>query len=253
MKNNLIAAAVLSGNRNFEARVHQNIKANFLMSPPLVVAFALAGRVDIDLGSEPLGTGKDGTPVPCRFWPTLEEVRTAMESALQAGGLPQTLREFCSAKSEVERDSRPARQQLRMGPPVHLHPGTAVFRELQPGSWPDRRITGARALGLFGDSVTTDHISPAGSIKQSSPAGKYLLENGVSWADFNSYGSRRGNDRMMTRGTFANVRIKNLMLGGEEGGHTLLPHHRMLPPDGRRNYPSLTRPCVTKPTARRSS
>jgi aconitate hydratase len=221
-KNDLITAAVLSGNRNFEARIHQNIKANFLMSPPLVVAFALAGRIDIDLSCEPLGTAKDGTPVfLADLWPTLEEVRTAMESALKPETFRKLYANFAAQNpkwNEIPSSGGNSYEWDRQSTYIQEPPFFENF-SLQAG--PIAGITGARPLGIFGDSVTTDHISPAGSIKQSSPAGKYLLENGVSWADFNSYGSRRGNDRVMTRGTFANVRIKNLMLGGEEGGLTL--------------------------------
>jgi aconitate hydratase len=221
-KNELVAASVLSGNRNFEARVHQNIKANFLMSPPLVVAFALAGRVNIDLTTEPLGTGKDGRPVLLEeIWPTLKEVRDAMQSALKPEVFRALYKDFAAQNpkwNEISSSTGNAYEWDRKSTYIQEPPFFANF-SLQPGSL--KPITGARALGIFGDSVTTDHISPAGSIKKSSPAGKYLIENGVAQEDFNSYGSRRGNDRVMTRGTFANVRIKNLMLGGEEGGNTL--------------------------------
>jgi aconitate hydratase len=223
VKNDLVAASVLSGNRNFEARVHQSIKANFLMSPPLVVAFALAGRVDLDLTCEPVGTGTGGQPVYLAdIWPTLAEVRDAMQSALKPEVFQRLYTDF--AAQNPKWNEIPASTGLVYAwdtastyiqePPFFTNFG------LQPGSIAE--IRGARALGIFGDSVTTDHISPAGSIKKSAPAGRYLLENGVTYEDFNSYGSRRGNDRIMTRGTFANVRIKNLMLGGEEGGNTLL-------------------------------
>jgi aconitate hydratase len=223
VKNDLVTASVLSGNRNFEARVHQNVKSNFLMSPPLVVAFALAGRVDIDLSCEPLGKGKDGEPVYLAdLWPTLQEVRDAMQSALKPEVFRKLYKDFAaqnpkwneipsSVGNVYEWDTQSTYIQE---PPFFTH------FSLTPGSI--KPITGARALGIFGDSVTTDHISPAGAIKKSSPAGKFLLDNGVTFEDFNSYGSRRGNDRIMTRGTFANVRIKNLMLGGEEGGNTIL-------------------------------
>ncbi len=223
VKNDLVAASVLSGNRNFEARVHQSIKANFLMSPPLVVAFALAGRVDIDMTCEPLGTGSDGNPVYLAdLWPTLAEVRDAMQSALKPEVFQRLYTDF--AAQNPKWNEIPASTGLVYGwdkqsTYIQEPPFFTQF-SLQPGSIAE--ITGARALGIFGDSVTTDHISPAGSIKKSSPAGRYLLDNGVTLEDFNSYGSRRGNDRIMTRGTFANVRIKNVMLGGEEGGNTLL-------------------------------
>ena len=222
VKNDLVAASVLSGNRNFEARVHQNIKANFLMSPPLVVAFALAGRVDIDLGSEPIGTGKDGLPVFLKdLWPTLQEVRDQLQAALK----PEVFRRLYS--NFAEQNPKWNEIPSTLGDVYEWDAESTYIQEppfftdfsLQSGAI--KPITGARALGIFGDSVTTDHISPAGAIKKASPAGKYLLDNGVTFADFNSYGSRRGNDRVMTRGTFANVRIKNLMLGGAEGGDTL--------------------------------
>jgi aconitate hydratase len=223
VKNNLIVASVLSGNRNFEARVHQNIKANFLMSPPLVVAFALAGRVDIDLANDPLGTGKDGKPVHLRdIWPSLKEVRDLMQTALQPEVFRRLYKDFAAQNpkwNEIPSSTGNVYEWDRKSTYIQEPPFFTNF-SLQPGSIAP--ITGARALAIFGDSVTTDHISPAGAIKKSSPAGKYLIENGVTAEDFNSYGSRRGNDRVMTRGTFANVRIKNLMLAGQEGGDTLL-------------------------------
>jgi aconitate hydratase len=223
VKNNLVAASVLSGNRNFEARVHQNIKANFLMSPPLVVAFALAGRVDIDLANESLGTGKDGKPVFLRdIWPSLREVRDLMQAALQPDVFRKLYKDFAAQNpkwNEIPSSTGNVYEWDRKSTYIQEPPFFENF-SLQPGSI--KPINGARALAIFGDSVTTDHISPAGSIKKTSPAGKYLIENGVTAEDFNSYGSRRGNDRVMTRGTFANVRIKNLMLAGQEGGDTLL-------------------------------
>ncbi len=221
VKNDLVAASVLSGNRNFEARVHQNIKANFLMSPPLVVAFALAGRADIDLSCEPLGAAKDGSPVYLAdIWPTLQEIRDAMQSALK----PEVFRKLY--KNFAEQNPKWNEIPSSVGNVYEWDAKSTYIQEppfftsfgLQPGAIAE--IKGARPLGIFGDSVTTDHISPAGGIKKTSPAGKYLIENGVDYADFNSYGSRRGNDRVMTRGTFANVRIKNLMVPGVEGGVT---------------------------------
>jgi aconitate hydratase len=222
VKNDLVAASVLSGNRNFEARVHQNIKANFLMSPPLVVAFALAGRVDIDMATESLGKDHHGAPVYLKdIWPTLQEVRDQMQAALK----PEVFRKLYTdfAAQNPKWNEIPS----STGNVYQFEPNSTYIQEppfftdfsLTPGSI--KPITGARALGIFGDSVTTDHISPAGAIKKTSPAGKFLIDNGVAFEDFNSYGSRRGNDRIMTRGTFANVRIKNLMLGGEEGGNTI--------------------------------
>lgn len=220
-KHDLVAASVLSGNRNFEARVHQSIKANFLMSPPLVVAFALAGRVDIDLSKEPLGNGKDGQPVYLRdIWPTLQEVRNLLQSALKPEVFRQLYRDFAGQNpkwNEIPASAGNAYQWDASSTYIQEPPFFTSFG-LQPGQI--REIKNARPLGIFGDSVTTDHISPAGSIKKTSPAGKFLLEQGVAFEDFNSYGSRRGNDRVMTRGTFANVRIKNLMVPGTEGGVT---------------------------------
>jgi aconitate hydratase len=223
VKNDLVAASVLSGNRNFEARVHQNIKANFLMSPPLVVAFALAGRVNIDLATEPIGHGKNGPVFLKDIWPSIQEVRDQMQSALKPEVFRRLYANFAAQNpkwNEIPSSVGNVYAFDTNSTYIQEPPFFANFG-LQPGSI--AAITGARALGIFGDSVTTDHISPAGAIKKSSPAGKFLLDNGVAYEDFNSYGSRRGNDRIMTRGTFANVRIKNLMLGGEEGGNTFGP------------------------------
>ncbi|HUC86332.1 MAG TPA: aconitate hydratase [Candidatus Acidoferrales bacterium] len=229
VKNNLVAASVLSGNRNFEARVHQNIKANFLMSPPLVVAFALAGRVDIDLANDPLGTGKDGQPVHLRdIWPTLREVRELMQSALQPDVFRKLYQDFAAQNPKWNEIPSSTGNVYAWDPQSTYIQEPPFFENFSLDVAGIQPITGARALAIFGDSVTTDHISPAGSIKKTSPAGKYLIANGVAPEDFNSYGSRRGNDRVMTRGTFANVRIKNLMLAGQEGGDTLLQ------PEGRK-------------------
>ncbi len=222
VSNDLVAASVLSGNRNFEARVHQNIKSNFLMSPPLVVAFALAGRVNINLAAEPIGNGSDGQPVYLKdIWPTLQEVRDQLQAALKPEVFRKLYTDFAAQNpkwNEIPSTTGNVYSFDASSTYIQEPPFFANF-SLTPGTI--KPITGAKALGIFGDSVTTDHISPAGAIKKSSPAGKYLLDNGVTFEDFNSYGSRRGNDRVMTRGTFANVRIKNLMLGGEEGGNTL--------------------------------
>jgi aconitate hydratase len=221
VKNNLVAASVLSGNRNFEARVHQNIKANFLMSPPLVVAFALAGRVDIDMNHDPIGKDKSGADVFLKdLWPTLREVRDLMQAALQPEVFRKLYKDFAGQNpkwNEIPSSTGNVYEWDRKSTYIQEPPFFTSF-SLQPGSIAE--IKNARALAIFGDSVTTDHISPAGSIKKTSPAGKYLIENGVTAEDFNSYGSRRGNDRVMTRGTFANVRIKNLMVPGVEGGVT---------------------------------
>ena len=220
-KNDVVAAAVLSGNRNFEARIHQNIKANFLMSPPLVVAFALAGRVNIDMSHEPIGKGKNGEDVYLRdIWPTMQEIRDQMRSALQPEVFRKLYRDFAEQNPKWnEIPSSKGNVYEWDGKSTYIQE-PPFFENFSMQAGQIREIKGARPLAIFGDSVTTDHISPAGSIKKSSPAGKYLIENGVSPGDFNSYGSRRGNDRVMTRGTFANVRIKNLMTPGIEGGVT---------------------------------
>jgi aconitate hydratase len=230
IKNDLVAASVLSGNRNFEARVHQNIKANFLMSPPLVVAFALAGRADINLAKEPLGQDGEGNPVYLKdLWPTLQEVRDSMQAALKPEVFRQLYKDFASQNpkwNEVPSSVGNVYEWDRESTYIQEPPFFTEFG-MEPGVIRD--IQGARVLGIFGDSVTTDHISPAGAIKQTSPAGRYLVENQVEFADFNSYGSRRGNDRVMTRGTFANVRIKNLLCPGVEGGYTVYFGDREVP------------------------
>ena len=223
LKNDLVAASVLSGNRNFEARVHQNIKANFLMSPPLVVAFALAGRVDKDLTTEPIGEGTNGPVFLKDIWPSLTEVRDTLQAALKPEIFRALYTDFAAQNpkwNEISSSVGNVYEWDSNSTYIQEPPFFANF-SMQPGSI--KPIAGARPLGIFGNSVTTDHISPAGAIKKSSPAGQFLVNNHVEFADFNSYGSRRGNDRIMTRGTFANVRIKNLMLGGEEGGNTFGP------------------------------
>ena len=218
----VVAASVLSGNRNFEARVHQSIKANFLMSPPLVVAFALAGRVNIDLSQEPLGQGSDGKPVFLKdIWPSQEEVRNVMKSSFNADTYRKMYADFATGNplwNEVSSSTGDLYEWDSHSTYIQEPP---FFANFSLSVNPIQPIGGARPLAIFGDSVTTDHISPAGSIKPSSPAGVYLQKEGVSVADFNSYGSRRGNDRVMVRGTFANVRIKNLMVPGVEGGVTI--------------------------------
>ena len=224
----VIAASVLSGNRNFEARVHQSIKANFLMSPPLVVAFAIAGRVDLDLSTDPIGTGKDGEDVYLRdIWPTMEEINGLMRAAFD----PETYRRLYSNFAEQNPlwNEIPTSywQCLSVGTGIDLHSRASLLRRLLIARLlPVADVKGARPLAIFGDSVTTDHISPAGAIKPSSPAGLYLQERGVDIKDFNSYGARRGNHEVMVRGTFANVRIKNLMVPGVEGGVTILSARR---------------------------
>jgi aconitate hydratase len=217
----LVAASVLSGNRNFEGRINPLTRANYLASPPLVVAYALAGKVNIDLASEPLGMGKDGQPVYLRdIWPSQQEIAEAISLVK-----PDM---FTKSYGNVF-DGNPAWNEIPAAggalyewsgqstyirePPFFLGLGLKLARL--------ESIHGARVLGLFGDSVTTDHISPAGDIALNSPAGHYLVAHGIEKKDFNSYGTRRGNHEVMMRGTFANIRIKNLMRGGEEGGYTL--------------------------------
>src|SRR2546423_1422982 len=218
----LVAASVLSGNRNFEARVHQNIKANFLMSPPLVVAFALAGRVDLDLSKDPLGRDSGGKEVYLRdLWPTLHEIRDTMQSALTPEVFRRLYRDFAGQNpkwNEIPSSTGEIYEWDEKSDYIHKPP---FFQNFSMSVGKIDEIRDARPLGIFGDSVTTDHISPAGAIKATSPAGQYLKSRGIEPADFNSYGSRRGNDLVMTRGTFANVRIKNLMGPGTEGGVTV--------------------------------
>jgi aconitate hydratase len=220
-KFDLVAASVLSGNRNFEARVHQHIKANFLMSPPLVVAFALAGGVHIDLSRDPIRKDKHGKETFLRdLWPSLGEIRDTMQFALSPETFRQLYRDFADQNpkwNEIPSSTGDIYQWDEKSDYIHEPPFFQNF-SMQPSHIVE--IRGARALGILGDSVTTDHISPAGAIKETSPAGKYLVSRGIQPRDFNSYGSRRGNDLVMTRGTFANVRIKNLMVPGTEGGVT---------------------------------
>lgn len=222
VSHDLVVASVLSGNRNFEARVHQSVKANFLMSPPLVVAFALAGRVDIDITQEPLGSDRDGNPVYLRdLWASPEEIRELLGAAYDPETYRQMYRDFAAQNplwASVPSSTGKVYEWDANSTYIQEPPYFASF-EVKPGTAKD--IKQARPLALFGDSVTTDHISPAGAIKPTSPAGLYLQSQGVRPIDFNSYGSRRGNHEVMMRGTFANVRIKNLMVPGTEGGVTV--------------------------------
>lgn len=226
----LVAAAVLSGNRNFEGRVHPNVRANFLASPPLVVAFALAGRVDIDLFQEPLGYDRQGDPVFLRdIWPANDEIQAEIRKYLQ----PEMFRDkYADVFSGNEAWKSIQAEE------TELYPWNAASTYIQEPPFfsdfstdlpPVEDIRGARALAVFGDSITTDHISPAGSFSPESPAGRYLAQKGVPAREFNSYGSRRGNDQVMTRGTFANIRIKNRLVPGSEGGITLhLPDRKQM-------------------------
>ncbi len=218
----LVVASVLSGNRNFEGRVHPEVKANYLASPPLCVAYAIAGTVNIDLSKDPLGTGKDGKPVYLRdIWPSNQEIGDVIAATVGPEMFTKNYANVFAGDSRWNAVASPdgARYRWDDASPDIKNPPYFDGMTLAVGRIAD--IHGARALGVFGDSITTDHISPAGDIKASSPAGKFLIERGVEKADFNSYGARRGNDDVMVRGTFANIRIKNLMLGGEEGGNTL--------------------------------
>ncbi|HEV7394890.1 MAG TPA: aconitate hydratase AcnA, partial [Pyrinomonadaceae bacterium] len=221
-EHDLIGASVLSGNRNFEARVHQSIKANFLMSPPLVVAFALAGSVNLDLSKDALGQGTDGRDVYLRdIWPTMAEINELMGTALDPEVFQTLYRDFAEQNplwNEIPSSTGNVYEWDAESTYIQEPPYFDGFSN-DVEDWSD--VRGARPLAIFGDSVTTDHISPAGAIKANSPAGLYLQTKGIKIEDFNSYGSRRGNHEVMVRGTFANVRIKNLMVPGIEGGVTL--------------------------------
>ncbi len=230
-KNDLVCAAVLSGNRNFEARIHPNLKANFLASPPLVVAYAIAGNVRVDLMSQPVGRGKDGREIYLGdIWPSSEEVHKLMKYAMDADAFEKNYAKVAKKPGKLWEAIEGVKGQVYDWPKSSYIARPPFFDDFTlepPASGAGHAIRGARVMALFGDSITTDHISPAGSIKEASPAGKYLIEHGVTKTDFNSYGSRRGNHEVMMRGTFANVRIKNLMIppkadgAREEGGLTL--------------------------------
>lgn len=215
---NLVVASVLSGNRNFEGRVHPEVKANYLASPPLVVAYALAGRVDIDLTTQPLGQDHNGDDVYLKdIWPSAQEIGDSIAKAVHS---EMFTRNYANV---FEGDTRWNSMSIPNGHVYQWNSSTYIknppyFEHMKPNAGSVEGIKGARILGIFGDSITTDHISPAGAIKADSPAGRYLQENGVAVKDFNSYGSRRGNDEVMVRGTFANIRIKNLVLDQVEGG-----------------------------------
>ena len=221
----LVGASVLSGNRNFEARVHGAIKSNFLMSPPLVVAYALAGTVNIDLTSDPIGTDKDGAPVYLKdIWPSNDEIERLVLSGLKPEMFRSKYSDLDEANPEWNAIETTTGDIYRWDERSTYIQNPPFFKSfgMDPGTITD--LKDMRPLAIVGDSITTDHISPAGAIKEDSPAGRYLNENGVTKKDFNSFGSRRGNDRVMTRGTFGNVRFKNKMADGKEGGYT-----RMMP------------------------
>jgi aconitate hydratase len=221
-ESNLVASAVISGNRNFEGRVHPQVKANFLASPPLVVAYALAGTTDIDLTSEPLGVGKNGEAVFLRdIWPTQKEIAEAIAASIDPEMFKRSYGNVFDGNPDWNQIPVSGGELYGWSEASTYIQNPPFFENLRLEIGELNEIRGARALGVFGDSITTDHISPAGNIAKESPAGKYLIEREVQPRDFNQYGTRRGNDRVMTRGTFANIRIKNLLLGGEEGGNTL--------------------------------
>jgi aconitate hydratase len=217
----LVVASVLSGNRNFEGRIQQQVRANYLASPPLVVAYALAGRMSLDLTTEPLGTNRKGQPIFLRdIWPSEREIQETMLKAVTAQMFREQYADVFSGDARWQSLQVPTGDRFVWEPDSTYirHPPFLEDMTLQPP--PLRDIGNARALAVLGDSITTDHISPAGSIKKDSPAGKYLIEHGVPPADFNSYGARRGNHEVMMRGTFANIRLRNQLAPGTEGGWT---------------------------------
>src|SRR5690606_6232602 len=221
-ENDLVVASVLSGNRNFEGRVHPEVKMNYLASPPLVVAYAIAGTVDIDLSTQPLGQDQDGNDVYLRdIWPSNKEIGDMIAATVGPEMFAQNYADVFKGDSRWAAIQSPEGESYAWsGDSTYIkNPPYFDGMTMDVGTIDD--LQDARVLGLFGDSITTDHISPAGNIKKDSPAGRFLQSRGVQPADFNSYGSRRGNDDVMVRGTFANIRIKNLMLAGEEGGNTI--------------------------------
>jgi len=218
----LVVASVLSGNRNFEGRVHAQVKTNYLASPPLVVAYALAGSVDFDLATQPLGQSDDGTDVFLKdIWPTQAEIDEAVTGAVTADKFRGRYANVFSGNEMWNRIACATGDTYAWDEASTYVQNPPFFKGLTRDVGSIEPITGARVLVMLGDSVTTDHISPAGAIKPDSPAGQYLQEHGVKPADFNSYGSRRGNDRVMTRGTFANIRLRNRLAPGTEGGVTV--------------------------------
>ena len=217
----LVAAAVLSGNRNFEGRINPYVKANYLASPPLVVAFALAGSVDANLMDEPIGLGKGGKEIYLRdVWPSTAEVNRVMQQSLSPGHVRRQYANVENGNDEWNKIPVKGGELFNFDDNSTYIQEPPFFTNLTPEPGKIMPIKDARVLVMVGDSVTTDHISPAGAIKKDSPAGKYLIEHGVGVVDFNQYGARRGNDRVMTRGTFANIRLKNQLAPGTEGGVT---------------------------------
>ena len=224
---NLVVASVLSGNRNFEGRIQQQVRANYLASPPLVVAYALAGRMTIDLTTEPLGTDTIGR-ARLSAGHLADRARDPGDDARggDLGYVPRAVRRRVPRRRALADAQGADRRPVRVGSGFDVRPQSAVLRGLTLEPAPLADIAGARVLALLGDSITTDHISPAGSIKNDSPAGKYLIAHGVEPKDFNSYGARRGNHEVMMRGTFANVRLRNQLAPGTEGGWTILSARR---------------------------
>jgi aconitate hydratase len=221
-ENNLVVCSVLSGNRNFEGRIQQDVRANYLASPPLVVAYALAGWITKDLTTEPLGTDRSGTPVFLKdIWPTEQEIQETMMRAVTSEMFRRTYADVFEGDERWRKLNVPEGNRFDWDPHSTYIRKPTFLEGMTMTSPPPADITGARVLALLGDSVTTDHISPAGSIKADSPAGRYLMEKGVKPSDFNSYGARRGNHEVMVRGTFANVRLRNQLAPGTEGGWTL--------------------------------
>jgi len=221
-ENDLVVAAVLSGNRNFEGRINPDVRANYLASPPLVVAYALAGTVDIDLVNEPLGTGKSGESVYLKdIWPSQEEVRREIETALDPNIYKKQYADVYTGNEQWNEVEVPSGDLYAWDPDSTYIQEPSFFKDLSPEPEDLKDIEGARVLVKVGDSVTTDHISPAGAIPSQMPAGQYLISKGVDPRDFNSYGSRRGNHEVMVRGTFGNIRLRNQLAGGKEGGYTV--------------------------------
>jgi aconitate hydratase len=220
-ENKLVVASVLSGNRNFEGRVNPQVRANYLASPPLVVAYALAGRVDIDLTSEPLGTAKDGQPVYLKdIWPSSDEINAIVEKHVRAEMFEKEYGKVFEGDAMWRSMKTPEGETFAWDPNSTYIKRPPYFDEMRDPNAPAGDFFGMRVLAMLGDSITTDHISPAGSFKPDTPAGRFLVERGVQPRDFNSYGSRRGNDDVMVRGTLANIRLKNELVPGVEGGFT---------------------------------
>ena len=221
-EHDLVVAAVLSGNRNFEGRIHPLARASYLASPPLVVAFALAGRVDVDLTSEPLGHAADGTAVfLADIWPSLEEIREVIGSAIDPDLFRRTYAVVFEGDDRWRALPIPAGDRYAWDPASSYIAKPPFFDGLAFEAAPVADIEGARALAVLGDSVTTDHISPAGSIAPWSPAGQWLQDRGVGPLEFNSYGARRGHHEVMMRGTFGNIRLRNRLVEGKEGPYTV--------------------------------